>query len=297
MDSGFDVNRMEPVIKPASLKAAVIAFSVLLGFNGCFPDPLEISTVPQAADELVVSSQIVPDSSLLVLLTRTFGALDASDDSDPHDLLDLIAVNDAVVYVAGPAGTDTLESLGDGAYGGVPITFKEGETYSLHIYSPEFGDVSATTEVKSKVSFDEVSAELFYNGYDDTLAQITYSFHDAPGLNYYMINVQEVEREDAIENLLNPRAFTVLFDDSRFSGNSVGERFRVYPRDYEPGDTIAVSLANISYEYYEFMKLRIDNRYSLVEFVAEPVNYPSNVVGGKGYFNLYVPDFRFFVFD
>lgn len=297
MDSDFEADKMADVNKPCSLTWAGIACGLMLGLSACFPDPLEVSTVPRASDQLVVSSQIVPDSSLLVLLTRTFGALDASDDSDPGDLLDLIAVTDAVVYVEGPAGIDTLESLGDGAYGGVSIPFKAGEIYSLRINSPEFGNVSATTEVKSKVAFNEISAELFYNGYDDTLAQITYSFHDAPGLNYYMINVQEVERDDAIENLLNPRAFTVLFDDSEFNGNSVGERFRVYPRDYEPGDTIAVSLANISYEYYEFMKLRIDNRYSVVEFVAEPVNYPSNVVGGKGYFNLYVPDFRFFVFD
>lgn len=112
-----------------------------------------------------------------------------------------------------------------------------------------------------------------------------------------MINVQEVEREDVIENMLNPRAFTLLIEDDDFNGEAYGERFRVFPRDYEPGDTIAVSLSNISAEYHAFMKLRIDNRFSLVEFVSEPVNYPSNVVGGKGYFNLYVPDVRFFVFD
>jgi hypothetical protein len=45
------------------------------------------------------------------------------------------------------------------------------------------------------------------------------------------------------------------------------------------------------------MKLRIDNRFSFVEFTSEPVNYPSDVAGGKGYFNVYVPDVRFFVFE
>jgi hypothetical protein len=112
-----------------------------------------------------------------------------------------------------------------------------------------------------------------------------------------MINVQEVEQEDVIENLLNPRAFTLLIADDEFNGTSHSERFRVFPRDYQPGDTIAVSLSNISEEYFDFMKLRIDNRYSFIELVSEPVNYPSNVVGGKGYFNLYVPDVRFFVLD
>ena len=112
-----------------------------------------------------------------------------------------------------------------------------------------------------------------------------------------MINVQEVEREDVFESLLNPRAFTILPEDGDFNGSAYGERFRVFPRDYQPGDSVAVSLSNISEAYYRFMKLRIDNRFSFVEFVSEPVDYPSNIIGGKGYFNLYVPDLRFFVFD
>lgn len=277
--------------------AAIITSTAVLALSSCFPDPLEVTSVPRAPVHLVVSSQIVPDQSLLVLLTKSFGALDAHDDSDPAILLQQIAVNDAVVTVKGPSSIDTLEFLGNGAYGGITIPFEEGEMYSLHVNSAELGEVSAATEVKSRVDFAHVEAELFYNGYNDTLAQITYTFADSPGRNYYMINVQEVEREDAIENLLNPRAFTVLLADDEFDGKSYGERFRVFPRDYEPGDSIAVSLANISGEYYEFMKLRMDNRYSFVEFISEPVNYPSNVVGGKGYFNLYLPDVRFFVFD
>lgn len=277
------------------LWAVFIGITMIL--SACFPDPLEVASVPRAPIHLVVSSQIIADESLLVLLTKSFGALDASDESDPETLLAAIAVNDALVIVEGPSGMDTLDFLGNGTYGGVIIPFQEGETYSLHVNSPEFGEAKATTEVKRKVEFSHAEAELFYNGYDDTLAQITYTFADPPEKNYYMVNVQEIEREDAIENLLNPRAFTVLVSDDEFNGKSYGERFRVFPRDYEPGDSIAVSLANISAEYYAFMSLRMDNRFSLVEFVSEPVNYPSNVVGGKGYFNLYIPDVEIFVFD
>jgi hypothetical protein len=112
-----------------------------------------------------------------------------------------------------------------------------------------------------------------------------------------MLNVQEVEQEDVIQNVLNPRAFTRLIDDTEFDGGQYAETFRVFPRDYEPGDTIAVSLSNISQDYYDFMEKRIDNRFSFIEYLSEPVNYPSNVVGGKGYFNLYVPDIRIFVFE
>lgn len=265
--------------------------------SGCLPDPLEVDSVPGAPPQLVVSTQIIPDQSLIVLVTRTFGALEASDDSDPEALLDHIAVDDALVILQGPNRTDTLQSLGKGAYGGITIPFVAGQVYRLDINSAALGQVHATTDVKRSVAFEHVEAELFYNGYGDTLAQITYTFADQEEKNWYMINVQEVEREDAIDNLLNPRAFTMLLNDDDFNGESYSERFRVFPRDYHPGDTVAVSLSNISEDYYQFMKLRIDNRLSLVEFVSEPVNYPSNVIGGRGYFNLYVPDVRFFVFD
>lgn len=269
----------------------------LLMFGSCLPEPLDVKVIPVIEPEIVVSSQIIPDQTLLILLTRTFGALDASDDSDPQELISLIAVNDAVVTIEGPHGRDTLNFLGNGIYGGVMIPFEVDEEYQLRVNSAGLGEVHAKTRVKKKIDFAQIEAELFSNGYDDTLAQITYTFRDPSESNWYMINVQEVEQEDFIENILNPRAYTVLIPDDEFNGESYGERFRVFPRDYEPGDTIAVSLANISEAYYQFMKLRIDNRFSFVEFISEPVNYPSNVAGGKGYFNLYVPDVRFFVFD
>lgn len=271
---------------------------ILTGFvSGCLPEPLEVGGLPVVKPQIVVSSQIISDQSLLVLLTKTFGALDASDDSDPEELLKQIAVSDAVVTITGPSGTYELQALENGLYGGLPIPFMEGEQYTLHVSSETMGDVSATTTVKPMVSFDDIKAELIYNGYDDTLAQITYRINDSPEKNWYMLNVQEVERADAIDNLLNPRAFTRLLDDNQFNGKIYKETFRVFPRDFIPGDTIAISLSNISKEYYDFINLRLDNRYTFVEYLSEPVNYPSNINGGKGFFNLYIPDFEVFVLE
>lgn len=268
-----------------------------LATSSCLPDPLEVKSVPRARAEIVVSSQIIPDESLVVLLTKTFGALEASDNSNPFALLDQIALNDAFVALEGPDGIDTLQFLGNGLYGGELLSLRPGNTYHLHVNSRSLGRVRATTDVKRQAEFEEIDAELYYNGFGDTLAQITYTVSDSEDKNFYMVNVQEVELEDVIENLLNPRAFTVLMTDEGFDGQRYTERFRVFPRDYHPGDTIAVTLSNISEDYYNFMKLRLDNRYSFVEFISEPVNYASNVEGGRGFFNLYVPDVRFFVLE
>jgi hypothetical protein len=274
----------------------LFAISAALGLlSSCLPEALEVDEIPQVKPQIVVSTQIIPDQSLVVLLTKTFGALVPVNDSVPEQLLDQIVVEDAVVTIAGPQGTDTLFSLDNGAYGGVLIPFRVGEVYTLNVDSESLGKVTARTVVKPLIRFEKINAELYYNNFGDSLAQITYTLQDPLGANKYMINVQEVERRDAIENLINPRAFTKLLDDRSFDGVRYSETFRVVPRDYAPGDTIAVSLANISEEYYDFVKLRLDNRFNFAEFLGEPVNYPSNVEGGRGYFNLYIPDIRFFI--
>ncbi|HEY0742775.1 MAG TPA: DUF4249 domain-containing protein [Chryseosolibacter sp.] len=263
----------------------------------CLPDPLEVTNIPAVKPEIVVSSQIIPDEGLVVLLTKTIGALDASNDSDPEALLAQIAVRDAVVVIKGAQGEYTLDSLGNGLYGGIAIPFNEGEQYTLIVNSASLGKVEATTTVLSQVPFDFVDAKLYYNQYNDTLAEVSYTIEDPLNENYYMINVQEVEREDFVKNLINPRAFTELIDDKSFNGGRYQKTFRVFPRNYDAGDTIAVSLSNISDEYFNFIQLRLDNRFSFVEFLGEPVNYPSNVMGGRGFFNLYVPDVRLFVLE
>lgn len=263
----------------------------------CIPDPLDVDGIPIVKPQIVVSTQIIPDQSLVVLLTKSFSALDADSDTDPEILLGQIAVTDATVTLAGPDSTYELLPVTLGFYGGIVIPFEPGDAYTLHVSSPTLGEVHATTVVKPQVSFQNIDAILFYNNFDDTLAQITHRIVDPPGKNWYMLNVQEVERVDIIENVINPRAFTRLLDDVDFENTAYEETFRVFPRDYQPGDTIAVSLSNISEEYYRFMELRQDNRFSFVEFLGEPINYPTNVVGGKGFFNLYIPDIRTFILE
>ena len=265
--------------------------------TACIPDPLDVDGIPTVKPQIVVSTQIIPDQSLVVLLTKSFSALDADSDSDPAVLLGEIAVTDARVTLTGPDNTYELLPVTLGFYGGIIIPFEPGEEYTLHVSSPTLGEVYATTVVKPQIAFQNIKATLYYNDFADTMAQITHRIVDPPGKNWYMLNVQEVERVDLIENVINPRAFTRLLDDAAFENTAYEETFRVFPRDYQPGDTIAVSISNISEEYYRFMELRQDNRFSLVEFLGEPINYPTNVVGGKGFFNLYIPDIRTFVLE
>jgi hypothetical protein len=264
--------------------------------SACTPDPLEVKNIPALTPQIVVSSQIIPDQSVAILLTRTFGALDASDDSDPQKLLDQIAIMDATVSVSIDGNVYLLDSLGSGIYGGTGIPFTPGAACILNVRSESTGTVTATANVQSQVSFVQVTAELHYSGREDTLAQVTYTLSDPAEIsNWYMLTAQRLRRKSAEENIIDPRAFVELVSDAAFDGKKYSDHFLTGFRGYKPGDTLMVSLANVSEEYYHFMQQRADNRFSLVEFLGEPANYSSNIDGGKGFFNLYVPDIRFFV--
>jgi hypothetical protein len=269
----------------------------LLILGACIPDPLDVSGIPKIKPEIVVSSQIIPDQSLIIFLTKTFGALDASDDSDAETVLNEIAVNDAIVTIEHNGRIDTLLYIDTGVYGGIDFTFETGELYTLRVESPSLGIVTATTEVKPQVPFEEIGGELYFDGFDDTLAQVSYSFNDPIEKNWYMVNVLKVSAEEIQDNLLNPRDFSRLLNDEDFSDARYSETFRVFPREFSRGDTIAVYLSNISEDYYSYMEMRLENRFGLFEFISEPVNYRTNVVGGRGFFNLYVPDIQLVVLE
>lgn len=273
---------------------AMMISSLPMLMTSCLPDPIPLS-LEQAKPQIVVSTQIVPDEGLVVVLTKTFSALDFNEDSDPEDVLAAIALDDATVVLSGPEQTDTLSMLGYGVYGGVSIPFKSGDTYRLDVTSKSLGKVTASTRVLPQVSFDSVRAEVYLNGFGDSLVQVTDVFEDPVGKNWYMLNVQRIKRPEIVDNILNPVMYTRLLDDTDFEGQIYGEMFRAFPRTFGIGDTVVVSLANISEDYYKFQDLRADNRFSFIEYLSEPVNYPTNVEGGRGFFNLYIPDVRIFV--
>ncbi len=264
--------------------------------SACIPESLEIDSVPQLEPKIVVSSQMIPNFAVAVLLTKSIGALDASDNSDAEALLNQILIADAAVYIQGDDAVFQLTYVGNGVYGAVGANLVAGESYTLHVNSPSMGTVQATTTVKPLVQFEAVEASLYITG-RDTLAQVDYTLRDPAGENWYMMNGQHVSQKNLNERLLNPWITTKLLDDTDFQGGVRKDFFRVLFDEVEEGDTLAVLLSNIDKDYYDFMKIREDTRFGIASYLGEPINYPTNIEGGLGFFNLYVPDIRVFILE
>ena len=295
MGSGFKniPRKRDQLAKGAALG---LALALLMTVSACIPDPLDVRGVHELEQKIVVSSQLIPGQAVAVLLTKSIGALDASDDSDPQALLDQILIADASVRIDGNGQSYPLTYLGEGVYGATDVDLVIGQQYTLYVNSPGVGSVQAKTTVKPFVSFADVDAIVTFSG-RDTLAQITYTIDDAVGSNWYMVNAQHVKRESIEERILNPRVTTKMLNDLSFEGGSTTDDFKILFDEVKPGDTLAVMLSNIDKDYYDFMKLREDTRFGLAAAIGEPINYPTNVEGGLGFFNLYVPDVRIITLD
>lgn len=262
-------------------------------FSSCIPDPLEVTNVPALQPKIVIGSQVIPGQGLMVYVTRSIGALEAGWNSELEPLLEQIAIQDAVVVLVSDDRSDTLDHLRYGVYAGASDAIVGGKQYLLVVKSPTWGEVTATATAPPQVFFDDVEASLYKTGFD-SLASVRYSLNDPAESNWYMVNVQKFSTTTEIDRYLNPRVFTRLVRDTAFNGRRFEEEFNVIFQNYSEGDSVLITMSNISEDYFNYLHLRNESRYSLASFASEPLNFPSNVVGGYGYFNLHIPDARAF---
>ena len=109
-----------------------------------------------------------------------------------------------------------------------------------------------------------------------------------------MIDVQRFRSRQDLTKLLNPRIFIKILTDEGFDGLSVHDSLKVPFRRFSKGDTVSVFLANIGEEYYHYLSVSLDNRNNVSALVFEPLNLPTSVQNGYGYFNMYWPDVQVF---
>ena len=273
--------------------AALMATTFII--SSCIPDPLEMDNLKLPETKIVVSSLVLPDSSVAVLLTKSIGALAADEDSDPQSLISEIAINDAEVTITANDSTYHLKLLQSGVYQGFGIPMVAGTACHLRVVSTSLGEVSATAVVQAPIYFDTVKAEAYLNEYNDSWAHVTYAIKDPPSPNYYLVNVQKARGKDFVKDILKPEAYTRIVDDKTFNDHAFSEMFVATNKKFYTGDSIEVSLTNVSEEYFNYVKLRLENHLELVEVFSEPVHYPTNILGGRGFFNLHLTDVRMVV--
>lgn len=276
-------------MKNAKIFLMLLASTLLL--NACLPNPLEVDGIPTPEEQVVLGSQFIPDQFLVLSLSKTITALEAVPSEKIDSLINAILIPDLDIKINLQNTTYQLNQLSPGLYGADDLPQIPGEMYSVYFINPFNQDTTrAQSRLLPQIPFDKVEPTLRYTEFD-TLLTVNYSLNDPLGSNWYMLNTQKISSEDYN---LTRRPFTELLSDKDFDGELYEGSFEVFFRDFSPQDTVLISIANISEDYFNFLELRNQQEYLLLDELGEPVNYPSNVENGLGFFNLHIPDIRFF---
>jgi len=280
-------------------------FGLISLLGACTPKPLRID-VPQPEPEVIVFSQIIPPTVMAVGITQSFSALSFSEengDTVSNSLLNDLFVGGADVTVSYANRTDTLFGLDSvpGLYLNPFIPQLPGEPYTLNIRTRDGKELSATSLMLRRIPFDTIHPVLERG----ELVKFKYAFEDPTEANWYMINFysNSVSPPDSLDPdsldldalLINPG--NVLLSTQLISDQLIENGYfegEVELPQLTPEDTVFAALSHISEEYYQFVSLRRSASNFFTELTREPVNYPTNVTGGKGFFLTHFPDVRAF---
>ena len=282
------------------MKRIVLFLSFVL--VGCSIADLPVDVEP-AESELVVSSIRVGDLAMLVTVSRSFSALSATSvDSLEADPVNALLVDDALVTLTHPMGTDTLVQVPDtpGVYTLIlPDNLQPYDLLTLAVVDFTTGQsIEATTTWLPVASLDSVSLTEESEG-DSTMFRLSYAFEDLPGENYYALYGYKITEDDSvdIEDPENPLAslnsnelifYRALIADQAADGSMYSGSELIFDEELASAD-VFVTLAHISEGYFRFLDARQRTGGLISSLVNEPVNHPTNVRGGLGYFSAHLP--------
>lgn len=276
-------------------------FAMLTIQLSCVPEDLLIEVAP-AKPQMVISSQVIPGGTMVVFVTRSFSALEGNDDSLSSAFLDKIIVENAEASITFNGTEELLEPIEDVA--GIYVSDSgldfENSEIRLDVFDPSTNEsIHATTRVLPRISPDSVA---FFEHIEDkdTTHSIYFSFTDPQDIdNWYALNVFDPGSfAEGISS--NPLSF-VGEDNGTFYEELITDQLfekPVFEKTIEleeliRSDTIAFLFTNISEGYFRFLDSRQRTGGIISSATSEPINHPTNIVGGLGYFNAQNPSIKF----
>lgn len=269
----------------------------------CTPEPIDIELdVP--APRLVISSQIIPQQTIYVSVTKSFSALSKStvNNNVSSTFLNTILVENAFVTVRYFNRVDTLHMVTPGIYASNTTLQYDYGTYELFVRDPASGlTVTSSATLSPLVLFDSI-APIVNRNIEDTSVVVDYSFKDIPNVdNWYVVNyyVRQSDIDTANLDIVGYfgrgsnklSEFELLSDKTFINGEFFSRRVL---KNIGASDVIAVTLSNISEGYFKFLTTYQKSGNVINQISGEPITYPSNIFGGYGYFSAHHPDVRFF---
>lgn len=268
---------------------------LLLGFASC-ETIIEVD-LPEHKPQLAVNSTFSPDSLWIVNLSSTVGI---GDSEDPK-----IIENGTVLVSADGAPADTFAYFSDGFYihpraliGEGPVP---GVNYEVVANAPGFPEARSTNRIPVPVEVNSASTRISnIAGGGDENSEITLSFDDPAGKNYYFLAVLvddslfgqdrfpiNLESNNPALNatpLYSEYNFQgLLFSDLSFEGRTAEITAISFFYNLDSISTTLV-LGTLSEDYFKYAQTYSSFFENQFNPFAEPVRIHNNVENGYGIF-------------
>jgi hypothetical protein len=282
-----------------SLRTVVYLIGYFLLFSSCTPEPIDID-VSQAPEKIVVASQLVEDNVLVVVLSKSFSALNpkqmnVKDTAQPLPVE--LLVKGAEVILQTPQGNVIMEEINDGVYVAINLPIYHYMQYTLKVNDKILQQrLTANASLLPKTYLDTFGI----TGLGNNEYWLHYAFKDnSQEENWYVVNfyTKDHARDSAgskpsdidyiTKRLMEQRLdFDLISDKDMVNGTySITKKFKSNNLD-----TFAIALSNISKGYFEFLSAQ--KKYASItnKIRGEIINMPTNINNGYGFWSLSSPD-------
>jgi hypothetical protein len=283
---------------------SICTTAIILFFAQC-TKPLKI-TVPQAAPKLCISSQVVPSSTILVSITKSFTSLYDNTKDTTGFGLDIFVAH-ALVTIKYNGKTDTLTKLADGVYIATNVDLTVSNLYELEVYDSTLQQtVTATTTMQPAANVDSISKVTFFEknavtGKIDTTLGLSFSLNDnaASGDYYYLsftktsANTATIPLPGPLANTLNQSSIFYLYtDQDAKAGKVTGTILQSIEFPFAKTDTLLATVSRIDKAYFTYLSALKRKGNLLNQITGEPINVIGNIKNGYGYFSAIIPAIR-----
>jgi hypothetical protein len=281
------------------MKLTTIILASLALLASCRPKPIDIE-IPQKPGSLAISSACYDASSVYVSAGYSINSLKKLlDTSTAKELAGLPAdmlVDSGLVTIrtAGHA-PDTLQKISSGLYGRRDLRLIPGMEYTLLVVDYRKNTTAtAVTTFLTQPALDTLYPKRVIRSGDTTVA-LHLRLNNAAAGQYYFVsyNTPQHMRETAIPLPYNagslytfvPKQLELFRTDDAVNG----ALNRTITLQVAPTDTILIQFAHIDKAYYDYLAAYKRTGALINQLTGEPINLPTNIVTGLGFFSLYQP--------
>jgi len=274
-----------------------LLLALMLSIVSCRPKSIDIE-LEQLDQKPVIWSQIIPGNIVVFYFSRSFSSLNENqDDTGSEDFLNQILVENGSLTITHNGNTEDLLQLSSGIWAsdGISTPLITEDFYTITgIDELLEEEISATTQLLPTITMSDLFDIEIIEGDSASMLRIEYHINDVPGNNWYLVNAYSGN----LDNFGNPVDTTAnsttevawqITTDQTYDTFDISNTITIF--DYQ-NDTIIMTLTNITEDYYNYLALRERGGSIFNQLTAEPINYPSNIENGYGYFNLVIPDFK-----